>query len=185
MEATYHALCEHGYDTLTMQRIADESSVTKAALHYHFDTKQELLNAFLGYLLEQFESCLACDASDPREQLTTFLDAVFSTATDRDPDFATALMGLKAEAPYQPAYRERLQEVDETMQSVVARAVTDGIEAGIFDDVQPETVAQTVVTMVNGGRVREVTLGEEPTETRSLVEEYLERRLSWSPEVVA
>ncbi|MFC7203050.1 TetR/AcrR family transcriptional regulator [Haloferax namakaokahaiae] len=182
MEATYHALCEHGYANLTMQRIADESSVTKAALHYHFDTKQELLNAFLGYLIDQFEARLACDASDPRERLTTFLDAIFSTASDRDTDFAIALMGIKAQAPYQSQYRERLEEVDETMQSVVKDAVADGIESGLFDDVEPDTVAHTVVTLVNGSRVREVTLGEEPNEARSLVEAYLELELGWSPE---
>lgn len=56
LEATNRALCEHGYAGLTVQRIADEASVTSAAIHYHFDTKEELLNAFLDDLIGRFES---------------------------------------------------------------------------------------------------------------------------------
>ncbi|MEF8974259.1 MAG: helix-turn-helix domain-containing protein, partial [Haloarcula sp.] len=38
MDATYRALCTHGYADLTMQDIADESDKSKAALHYHYDS---------------------------------------------------------------------------------------------------------------------------------------------------
>ncbi|HET7323460.1 MAG TPA: helix-turn-helix domain-containing protein, partial [Halococcus sp.] len=58
MHATYRALCKHGYANLTMQDIADESTKSKAALHYHYDTKQDLLLAFLSFLYERFEERL-------------------------------------------------------------------------------------------------------------------------------
>ena len=182
MEATYRALCEHGYADLTMQRIADESSVSKATFHYHFDTKEELLNAFLDHLLAQFEERLACEASDPRERLDAFLEAVFAPAEDSSP---IALMELKAQSPYHDTYRERFVEMDDRLREVVASAVRDGIESGQFDDADPKEVAQFVVTAINGAHVREVALGEAPSETRRLVEEYLERELGRTPEVAA
>src|SRR6056297_1953183 len=77
IRATGRSLCEHGYADLTMQRIAEESDVTTAAIHYHFDTKEELLNAFLDDLLDRFETRLACEARDPRDRLNDFLNAVF------------------------------------------------------------------------------------------------------------
>lgn len=55
MEATRRALCEHGYADMTMQRIANNSSMTTATIHYHFDTKKELLNAFFDELAARFE----------------------------------------------------------------------------------------------------------------------------------
>src|SRR6056297_3083180 len=137
MEATYRALCEHGYADLTMQRIADESSLSKATFHYHFDTKEELLNVFLDYLIDKFEGRLACEASDPEERLDTFLDAVFTPAED---DFPIALMELKAQAPYHDTYRERIAEMDSRMREVVADAVRDGIDAGEFDAADPDEV---------------------------------------------
>lgn len=185
MEATKRALCEHGYADLTMQRIADKSSMTTAAIHYHFDTKQALLNAFLDDLLDRFEAGLACEASDPRERFGTFLDTIFVPAEESAGDFPVALMELKAQAPFQEGYRERLGELDEGMRTVVVSAVRDGINDGHFEEADPETVAYFVVTMINGGHAREVSLGEDPAQTRRLIEDYLELQLGWTPEVAA
>lgn len=186
--ATSRALCEHGYAELTMQRIAEEGSVTTAAIHYHFDTKGELLNAFLNDLITRFEARLACDVDDPRERLDVFLNAVFTRSEDAD-EFLVALMEMKQQSPYQDSFRERFHALDEVMRSVVADAVTDGIEAGYFDPVDPDETARHVVTAINGTHVRMVTLGEDADTTRATVEQYLELRLGWrpasEPEVVA
>jgi len=181
IEATYRALCEHGYAGLTMQRIAAESSMTTAAIHYHFDTKKELLNAFLDDLIDRFEQKLTCDASDPRERLNTFLDAVF-TPSDTDADgFPVAIMELKSQAPYHDLFRERFLDLDEMMRGVVADIVKDGIEAGHFEDTDPHEVARLVTTVSNGAHARTVALGEQPDETRQVLEHTLELHLGWSP----
>lgn len=195
IDATGRALCAHGYADLTMQRIAERSSLTTAAIHYHFDTKDELLDAFLDDLLDRFEGRLACDASDPRERLATFLDAVFtppSSDSAGSDDFPVALMELKAQAPYHDRFRDRFRALDDAMRSVVAEAVADGVAAGYFgagdaddtgeaDEVDPETVARLVVTAINGAHVRTVALGEGPSPTRAIVESVLQRRLGWTP----
>lgn len=185
MAATGRALCEHGYADLTMQRIADESSMTTAAIHYHFDTKEELLNAFLDDLVGRFEAKLACDARDPRERLATFVEAVFTPSESGDDEFGVALMELKAQAPYHDPFRERFLELDEAMRTTVESAVREGIEDGYFEEADPVTVARVVTTVINGGHVRNVALGEEPAATRTAVETYLELQLGWTPEVVA
>ncbi|WP_135828471.1 TetR/AcrR family transcriptional regulator [Halorussus halobius] len=185
MAATYCALCEHGYAGLTMQRIADESSVSKSALHYHFDTKEELLEAFLDDFLDRFEEQLASESDDPRVRLDALLDAVFGPAQDENGDFPTALMELKAQAPYHDTYRDRFVEMDDRMREGVATAVRDGVESGDFEPADPETVARFVVTAINGAHAREVALDESPGETAQLVESYLSNRLGYAPEVVA
>lgn len=182
--ATYRVLCEHGYADLTVGRIAEEADMTTAAIHYHFDTKADLLTAFLAHVVERFESRLPAESVEPRRRLVAFLDAVFAPAADRDDDFPVALMELKAQAPYQQGYRERLQMLDDRMRSVVAAAVRDGIESGVFpDDADPETIARFVVTAINGGHARRVALGEDPEHTRQVVEAYLQTALDWRPEV--
>jgi AcrR family transcriptional regulator len=185
IRATGRSLCEHGYADLTMQRIAEESAVTTAAIHYHFDTKEELLNAFLDDLIDRFEEKLACESTDPREQLDTLFDAVFSPTEPTSDEFPVALMELKAQAPYHETYRERFRELDETVRAVVEDAVAAGIEAGQFDAADPGEVARFVRTAINGGHVRMVALGEDPAETRAVVERYLEVQLGWRPEATA
>ena len=180
IRATGRSLCEYGYADLTMQRIAEESSITTAAIHYHFDTKEELLNAFLDDLVDRFKNSLACEADDPRERLSTLLDAVFAPS-NADGEFPVALMELKAQAPYHEPYRERFVELDGTLRGVVEDAVAEGIEAGHFEAVDASEVARFVGTAINGGHVRMVALGEDPGETRAVVESYLETRLGWRP----
>jgi len=187
IEATGRALCEHGYADLTMQRIADESSVTSAAIHYHFDTKEELLNAVLDDLLDRFESRLACEARDPRDRLNDFLDAVFEQSASDHDDFPVALMELKAQAPYHDVFRDRFVELDTVVRNVVEAAVRDGIEDGHFDHSDPEEVARLVATIINGAHVRSVALGERTDRTRETIERTLALHLGWTPssEVVA
>jgi AcrR family transcriptional regulator len=184
MQATYRALCEYGYAELTMQRIADATEKSKSALHYHYDTKEDLLDAFLEYLVEEFERRFACESADPRERLGKFLAAVYEAPEDGG-DFPVALLEIKAQAPYHESYRERLVALDDRMRAVVASAVADGIEAGHFDDADPEEVARFVVTATYGAQLREVSLGEDPTATQHLVESYLEDAIGYAPEAVA
>ncbi|PSP38025.1 TetR family transcriptional regulator [Halobacteriales archaeon QH_7_65_31] len=187
IEATNRALCEHGYADLTMQRIATESSMTTAAIHYHFDTKEELLNAFLDDLIERFERKLCCEASDPRERLNEFLDAVFTPSDPTTDDFSVAIMELKAQAPYHDPFRERFLDLDEVMRGVVAEIVEDGIETGYFEETDPDEVARLVTTILNGAHARTVALGEPSDETRQVLEHTIEPHLGWTPgsEVIA
>lgn len=185
IEATYRALCKHGYADLTIQRIADESSMTTAAIHYHFATKKELLTAFLRHVIERFEQRLPNDAMEPRERLESFLDAVFEPASSHDDDFPVALMELKAQAPYQEVYRQRLTELDEKMRTFIANAVRDGTDAGDFHDADPETVARFVVTAINGAHARRVALGEDPQKTGQMIESYLDLHLGWRAKVMS
>jgi len=181
IEATGRALCEHGYADLTMQRIADESSVTSAAIHYHFETKEELLNAFLDDLLDRFESRLACEARDPRDRLNDFLEAVFEDSSSNHDDFPVALMELKAQAPYHDLFRDRFVELDNVVRNVVETATRDGIEDGHFDDADPDEVARLVATMINGAHVRSVALDERTDRTRETIEQTLALHLGWTP----
>lgn len=178
MSATYRALCTHGFADLTMERIADETDRSKASLHYHYDTKEELLRAFLEYILDDFESRLACEAADPDERLDTFVEAVFGPVeAEHDGDFAVALLEIKAQAPYSEPFRDRLVALDARMRETVAAAIRDGVAEGRYADVSPDDVARFVVTAINGVHVREVALDESPGEARRLVEGYLDRTL--------
>ena len=180
IRATGRSLCEYGYADLTMQRIAEASSVTTAAIHCHFDTKEELLDAFLDDLVDRFERQVDCEADDPRERLAGFLDAVFGS--EPDDEFPVALMELKAQAPYHEPYRERFRELDAALRGGVEDAVDAGVEVGYFEAVDAAGIARAVSTMINGSHVRMVALGEDPEETRQVVEDYLDAQLGWSPE---
>ncbi|MFW6437245.1 MAG: TetR family transcriptional regulator C-terminal domain-containing protein, partial [Halococcoides sp.] len=159
--------------------IAEESSLTTAAVHYHFDTKADLLAAFLEWSIERFERRLA-DPDDPGARLATVLETAF--APPEAGDFAVAMMELKAQAPYEDRYREQFRRLDDLLNEFVREAVREGIDAGQFEACDPESVARLVVTLIEGGHVRGVALGEDSAATRAVVERVLDRRLGWRPE---
>ncbi|GAA0291776.1 TetR/AcrR family transcriptional regulator [Halarchaeum salinum] len=161
MEATYRALREQGYADLTMRAIAEEYGKTTAAIHYHYDTKDDLLVAFLEYLLDTFLDHVHDAATDdPESHLGALLDGLLIERED-DYDLVCALLEMRAQAPYHDAIREQLVRNDEYLREVVRSVVADGVERGVFrDDVDPDTVASALITIVKGARTRFVVLAD-------------------------
>lgn len=181
MRATCRALSEKGYANLTMQAIAEEAGVSKAALHYHFDSKSELLASFQSYIGERFlERVREADHDGPAdERLARVLDAALSPPeTDALEDLQTALLELKAQAPYEPAFRERSRAFDEEFRMLLVDIFEAGIDAGAFrTDLDPERAAVFVVTVLAGSQTRHVSVGQSPATTRALLETHLETAL--------
>ena len=164
MEATYAALCKHGYAGLTMQAIADEFDKTKAVLHYHYDTKEELLIAFLDYLLDRFLDAIDTDAiDDSEERLVALVDARLlgehegRTGTDHW-EYHTALLEVRAQAPHSDAFREQLTTNYRFIEDTTAAIIEEGIEAGVFREVDPRRTAALLLATINGARLHQVTL---------------------------
>jgi AcrR family transcriptional regulator len=178
MCATYRALCRHGYANLTMQDIADEWSKSKAALHYHYDTKRGLLLAFLDHLFDAYTDRVADpDEGPPRERLHALVDAALDPPrADATRELRTALFEVKAQAPHDDAFRERLERFDAYLRAEIREVVADGVDAGAFADVDPERTATLLVTLVNGAHSRRVALGDDadvPDAIRSHIDERL------------
>ncbi|RQG97810.1 TetR/AcrR family transcriptional regulator [Natrarchaeobius chitinivorans] len=163
MRATYRALCEHGYANLTMQSIADELDKTKGVIHYHYDTKDALLVAFLEYLLEAFERNIAVDEdAPPDERLLTLIDTLLFGPPERGEfdhwELMTALLEIRTQAPFDEEFRRQLSQNYETVEAMFVATVEDGIEQGLFRDVDPELAAHLLFISLNGARVYQVTL---------------------------
>lgn len=177
MEATYRALCEHGYASLTMQDIADESGTSKSLLHYHYDTKEGLLTAFIEDFLDDFEERIeTADDVPPDERLREFLDWFVSPLEDDRRAFHTAFLELRSQAPFNEGYRGQLKRSDELARNAIADIVEDGIDAGVFRaDADPESVALLIFATMDGARVREVTLAEDgyADSVRDALSEYV------------
>lgn len=180
MEAAYCALCKRGYADLRMQDIADESDRSTAALHYHFDTKHDLLVAFLEYLLDRLQSRLdAAAVDDPVERVHRFLDVMFSPPrgdpVDAREDFHTAILEIRAQAPYDEAYRERLAAFDHYNRSVLQEAFEEGVEAGAFDpSLDQEDTATFVVNAIRGAHTSQASLGQSPRAIERVLRAYVE-----------
>ncbi len=179
MQATYAALCQHGYADLTMQDIADEYGKSTAAIHYHYDTKETLLATFLDYLLQQFvDSMHDIETTDPEQRLELLLDELLVTLKDNQ-DLSVALLEMRSQAPYEAAFRERFEQNDEYIQYTLKAVVNHGIDEGTFNDVDAARVTDSLLSIVDGGRTRAVVLDDPEAldVARRTASEYIEATL--------
>ncbi|OYR60972.1 TetR family transcriptional regulator [Halorubrum ezzemoulense] len=160
MDGVYSALRAHGYADLTMQDIADECSKSKSLLHYHYDTKEDLLVAFLDYVVTDSEERIAARADDPPvERLVQFVGWFVFAPDEADREaFHITLLELRTQGPFNERIREQLARSDRLLRGTVADILGDGIDAGVFRDIDAEETAALLVATLDGARTRQITL---------------------------
>lgn len=184
MAATYRALCRHGYAGLTIQKIGEEFEKSNSLLYHHYEGKDDLLVEFLGYMLDRFEADVPFEeVDDPGDELQRLIDHVLAPTIDEERrEFTSAMIELRAQAAHDPAYREAFTRHDRFFHDRLATVVRDGIEAGVFREVDPDGVASLVQTTFNGAWLQRATTdpddgGVPVGEVRRELEAMLDARL--------
>src|SRR5918998_5771090 len=57
---------EKGYDATSLREIADRLGVTKAALYYHFKSKDEIVTSIVGDFMAQIDELVEWADAQPR-----------------------------------------------------------------------------------------------------------------------
>ncbi len=181
MDGVYRALCDHGYAELTMQDIADACGKSKSLLHYHYDTKEDLLVAFLDQMLADYEEKIECRSGQPPvDRLVEFIARFVFTPEDTErASFHLALLEMRSQGPFNERIRESLQRSDQLLRDAVVDILEDGIEEEVFEPVDVEETAVLFVAMLDGARTRQVTLSKDAIDeehyTRTVAEQALEQ----------
>ncbi|AGB39841.1 TetR/AcrR family transcriptional regulator [Natronococcus occultus] len=163
MQSTYCVLQEHGYANLSIAKIADEAELSKSALYNHYDGKNELLLDFLSRFLDWFlESLSDGETQDPQEDLMRLID-LFSIDPGAesnsiggvlDETAIDAFIELRAQAIHDEAFRRELLREDEAIHDRIVQIIRRGIADGVFRDVDPDSVAEFILTVLEGALFR-------------------------------
>jgi AcrR family transcriptional regulator len=177
MSATYRALREHGYADLTIQQIADEFEKSKSLIYYHYDTRTELLVAFIDHLLERYLADL--DDLGPPEGETSLSGLVDHLLTpdldDETVAFWRAMLELRAQAAHDERFREQFRTADERIQAAIADYLREAAAAGVVE-CNPDRTARFLRAAANGAILRAATLDEGNLDAvRAAMLDHLER----------
>jgi AcrR family transcriptional regulator len=185
--ATLRVLSEHGYAGLSIQRIADEADLSKSSFYHFFDDKDDLLLAFLDFMLGQYGLPFdEADLDDPVDALDQYLDFALHGATgdlafpieDFDPGSGRPYVELRAQAAHDDDYRERFTTIDGNVHDRLADTIQDGIDQGVFRDVDVHATAELLVTVMLGGLFRRATSDRVDVDAvRTELDRLLEARL--------
>jgi AcrR family transcriptional regulator len=97
----------HGYEGTSLQDLADRPGVTKAAVYYHYRSKDDLLLTLVEPLLDAVDAHLdraGADDSPPRPFLSGLLDVLL------DHGDVVLLLGRDLGVMHHPLMRARLDE---------------------------------------------------------------------------
>lgn len=163
MEATYRALLTHGYADLSISRIADELGKSKAALYYHYDSKDDLLIAFLKFSVDRFETTIGTETGDdPSEDLEHVIETLLPLQPgEEQQQLQAVLVGLRSQAVTNEAFREQFTRIDERLATTIREIIQHGIDEGSFRDVDSTRVAEHILATVNGAMYGRATTDRE------------------------
>ena len=153
------ALADHGL--VAVVEVGDELDKSRSLLHYHYDTREDLLLAFVDNLVGWTDARLdETDTTDPRAQLLEFVDH-FTIDPDDDEhrDFVVALFELRMQAVHNEAFREKLARHYCKNVETAASIVAEGVETGVFRPVDPSDTAEAIYNAIEGARFYQVVLG--------------------------
>jgi len=149
--AVQNALAQHGYERLTTAKIAEEYENSEAGLYYYFDTKDEMIAAFLDRAADYLsEDLLRVESDDPEAALRDACDFLFRTPDHEYAGIAVAIMELLSHAPYNETLRAPLLELETACLDALTDIVAAGVEQGTFREVDPRATATLLLAAADG-----------------------------------
>jgi AcrR family transcriptional regulator len=133
IEATHRVTLERGLHDVRVSDVADDLDVSTGLIHYHFATKDELIEAMLREMADRevadVRRSLAQRAS-AQDRLARFIEA-YLPSHRRD---HTWLLWIDAwgEALRHVNLRRISEELDAAWVDVLAGVIADGVSAGVF-----------------------------------------------------
>jgi AcrR family transcriptional regulator len=177
--AVMRALAKHGYAGLTTKKVAAESAKSEAFLFYHYDTKEDLVLAFLEWAVGRISERLAAAGAgdDPVTRLYAACEVLLGDVDDEvDRGINVAMMELLSHAPHNEAFHDRLVAYERAVIGDLADVLRAGIESGDFREIDPESVAAFLVVGTDGtaGAVMALGLRDVGESVREQVFDYVE-----------
>ncbi|QCP55032.1 TetR/AcrR family transcriptional regulator [Trinickia violacea] len=131
-EAALKALAELGYAKTSLREIAQKSEFTHAVLPYYFEDKLDLIRCSIRHLKAQCATrydVVTAAAQSSEELMNGFLDKLAETIRD-EPQMHCLWYDLRAQALFEEAFRDVVNEIDKSLEDMVWRVVTRYAELG-------------------------------------------------------
>lgn len=107
VQGLLEVMAKQGYEGASIVSIAKAAHLAPGLVHYHFDTKGEVLVALVERLVSRVRARYERRAPDaaPQARLHAFIDAHLALGADADPHSVAAWSVIGAEAVRQPEVR--------------------------------------------------------------------------------
>ncbi|MFI8520791.1 TetR/AcrR family transcriptional regulator [Streptomyces sp. NPDC085481] len=154
--AACEVIAEIGFENVSMRKVAEHAGVSKALLHYHFDTREKLFAEAMTHSFAQTGTDLEGEdgASVPA---TVLLARIVRTMLPTDAELRQdwkLWQELWARAQRDPAARHLAVDLYDQLHTWVAGAVERGIASGEFQQCDVPALSTLVLALSDGLGIR-------------------------------
>lgn len=145
--AAKNIVANGGFNALTIIKVASESELAVGSVYKHYKSKDHLLEQVFCELIEQdilLDQVQITVSSDPKEQLTTALEQLFSRALMAD----KLSYALFAE-PLSSQIEQHRQTFKQQFKAILSGIITQGINQKRFLPQDPNIVASAIMGTLN------------------------------------
>lgn len=129
-ESALQTLGELGYARASLREIAQNSEFSHGVVHYYFDDKLDLIvhcvRHYKATCVRRYDG-LVEEATRADELAAAFAQALVQTVLDEAP-MHRLWYDLRSQAMFEPALREAVLQIDDTLQDMIWRVVTRYVE---------------------------------------------------------
>ena len=176
---TYRLIASRGLEGLRTRDVAEAAAIDTGTLHYHFSSKELLIQAVIEHLNEEFRANRSGRDNPPSSASDELRDEVFDVVSrvQESPGQLVVMLDFVVRASRDDAVAEILGRTQKEWNDSLAGLFRRGIEQGLFrSDVHPETAASLLRAQLIG--LAMVSLME-PAQARDLASALLAQLQSW------
>ncbi len=150
LDAAQRLVYTVGYDHLSIQDILDQLQISKGAFYHYFDSKQDLLEALIEYLYEEFEPIILPVVEDPDlstlDKLHRFFDTANRWKTARKAQMMSLLSVYYADENAIVRQKSLAMAVKRAA-PLLGRVIAQGVQEGVLATRFPERTGEIVFSM--------------------------------------
>jgi TetR/AcrR family transcriptional regulator, transcriptional repressor of bet genes len=152
--ALIRVMARRGYDGASIADIAKAARLTPGLVHYHFDSKREILLEALGRLSAQhaegLQARLAEAGGDPITELAAFIDFHLGLGGGADPEALACWILLSGEALRDQKVRTEYARALAGITARLAGVIRRGAELGLLKPRSVEAASSALVSTIQG-----------------------------------
>jgi TetR/AcrR family transcriptional regulator, fatty acid metabolism regulator protein len=136
LDATCRVVARHGFQGVTIDRVAEEAKIAKGTVYLYFHTKEELLKAAVEQGIATFTSQIRAEVEEvtaPLEKLCRLVEASLELS-DTNRDFFKTLLLERNFLAAAPSHPEAAQMLDLYLAYIhlIENVIQEGVDAGVL-----------------------------------------------------
>lgn len=157
LETAIEMMWAKGFEGSGIAELLAKADVTRSNFYYHFDSKEALFLEALDALFERHVNMMVKPTLlnknlSPRLRLERFFDCLESAMDQCGCSIGCPFVNLATEtSDFHEAFRQKLTEIMEKQEAVLAACYQDGIVSNDFrSDIHPTQAATFILALVKG-----------------------------------